>query len=191
MITHIIYHIYGYKVGCTKDLVRRLDEYRYEGYTAEEVEILEKLHDKSDQEAGDIEWAWADKLGYRRGPHYSTSFVVGGSEAGRKGGYRTAELGLSGFKTMTYEFHSARSKQNGIRMAAEGNTPAFREDECPHCGLRSNYMILRRWHFDYCPKNPNRIGEPKKFLGHSLESRKKISDSVRKNWQDFRGRSTT
>lgn len=67
MITHIIYHIPGRKVGCTKSL-----EGRKSWYSKDTIfEVLEELEDKTDQEAGDIEWAWADKFGYRRGVHYT------------------------------------------------------------------------------------------------------------------------
>lgn len=67
MITHIIYHIPGRKVGCTKNLSKRRRWYPKGLY----IEVLEELHDKTDQEAGDIEWAWADMFGYRREAHYA------------------------------------------------------------------------------------------------------------------------
>lgn len=71
MITHIIYHIPGRKVGCTKNIVWRKKLYLDREGILPSIEILEELHDKTDQEAGDIEWAWADKFGYPRGNHYT------------------------------------------------------------------------------------------------------------------------
>jgi hypothetical protein len=67
---HLIYHIRGRKVGCTTNLDSRQQMYlRAEGRIPE-MEILEVLRNKTDQEAGDIEWQWADRFGYHRGTHY-------------------------------------------------------------------------------------------------------------------------
>ena len=53
MITHIIYHIPGRKVGCCKDLEYRKSLYLEMEGAIPEIEVLEELHDKSDQEATD------------------------------------------------------------------------------------------------------------------------------------------
>jgi general stress protein YciG len=96
MITHVVYHIYGYKVGCTRDFNRRCTEYRQQKkFTLFEIEILEELHNKTDQEAGDIEWQWADKFGYSRGQHYTRTWSQFSNEElldiCRKGGKSRAE----------------------------------------------------------------------------------------------------
>lgn len=101
MITHYIYEIVGRKVGCCKSLEYRMKRYdEREGTHPKFVRILERLHDKTDQEAGDIEWSWADKLGYRRGVHYTVSmnaYSARGRRGGRSsnspnGGLRRAEI---------------------------------------------------------------------------------------------------
>jgi hypothetical protein len=73
MIIHYVYHIPGRKVGCCKDIERRMGLYEEMEGQRPNHEILEALHGGSDQEAGDIEWAWADRLGYRRGVHYTVT----------------------------------------------------------------------------------------------------------------------
>jgi hypothetical protein len=69
--SHTIYHVYGRKCGCTKNLRDRKQWYRSNWGFDPIIRILEELYDKTDQEAGDIEWQYADKLGYRRGVHYT------------------------------------------------------------------------------------------------------------------------
>lgn len=73
MGTYYIYHLPGKKVGATTDLVRRFTEYRQGGYKGK-IEVLETLN-CSVMEAGNREWAWADKFGYRRGWHYSSTYA--------------------------------------------------------------------------------------------------------------------
>ena len=60
VVSHTIYHIPGRKVGCTQSLERRKQQYLAEEGRIPQIEILEELSDKTDQEAGDIEWQWAD-----------------------------------------------------------------------------------------------------------------------------------
>ena len=156
MITHVIYHIVGRKVGCCADLMSRKSWYPKDTT----IEVVEELYDKSDQEAGDIEWQWADRFGYDRGVHYAeikrrmsnrgpdyfsemgrkvsgfrTITMEQRIENGLKGARRTAELGLSGLK-------NPKNRFGGNRQRAQ----------CPHCGMESNLMILKRWHFDKCPR---------------------------------------
>lgn len=208
MATHTIYHIYGYKVGCTNNLIRRISEYRRMGFSTEEIQVLEELHDKTDKEAGDIEWQWADRFGYRRGAHYSTltreqrsigfstmSFEahqeagrkgdrrarelgtgiygltleqrreggrrggkIGGKngsredkiKAGLKGGQRAAELGRTGFQTMTFEKHS----EIGHQTAKLGRAGFQIKIVCVHCGFESNAANIHQWHDDNCKKRP-------------------------------------
>jgi hypothetical protein len=70
--TFYIYHLPGKKVGCTSNPQKRFETYRAQGYTGQIV-ILQKMN-CSVQQAGDIEWRYADHFGYRRGWHYSTTF---------------------------------------------------------------------------------------------------------------------
>lgn len=70
-MAHTIYHIQGRKVGCTNNFERRKSQYP-EGT---EFEIIEILENKSDQEAGDREWFWADHFGYNRGEHYVSALT--------------------------------------------------------------------------------------------------------------------
>src|SRR5580700_1047370 len=90
---HYIYEIEGRKVGCCKDIEYRLQLYQDDEGISPKLVILEILHHKTDQEAGDIEWQWADKLGYRRGTHYTQTLKAnlirarnGGLKGGSKGG---------------------------------------------------------------------------------------------------------
>jgi hypothetical protein len=69
MITHIIYHLPGIKVGCTQSLGDR--KRYYPRHQIRMLKVLEELHEHSDQQAGDREWEWADHFGYKRGPHYT------------------------------------------------------------------------------------------------------------------------
>src|ERR1700676_1397935 len=88
-VIHTIYHVLGCKVGCTSDFGRRITEYPQ----GTEFEILQELHDKTDKQAGDIEWEWADSFGYKRGQHYSiiasNEMRLRAAEGGRKGGQQT------------------------------------------------------------------------------------------------------
>jgi hypothetical protein len=182
MITHIIYHIPGRKVGCTKNLKGRLLWYRrYEGKEPE-YEVLEELHDKTDQEAGDRERFWADKFGYPRGPHFTSLTFELRSTGGRKGGSisgpKTLIEGL-GIHAITQEQNREYSRQGGRRLAELGRSPfqiMTREKrqeigrKVGHIGGRigglasskivvvcphcgiKGTFILYRWHFDNCPK---------------------------------------
>ena len=158
MITHIIYHIPGRKVGCTRNLeARRLLYLSREG-SIPKIEILEELCDKTDQEAGDQEWRWADRLGYKRGKHYAESgYVVISMEtrirAGRKGGRASAVNSTLEQKQEKGRRAAARRTPEGLRRIAQRcalNGAALIRDHCPHCGLESNRMILLRWHFNKC-----------------------------------------
>jgi general stress protein YciG len=152
MITHVIYHIYGRKVGCTKNFHRRKGWYRFvDGYTDKDFEILEELHNKTDQEAGDIERQWAGTLGYKPGNHYAVTIKnvsqtpiekrreIGNrlfelrlgihslssqdkAEAGRKGANRVNELGLGGFQNMTRQQYAEAGRKGGSRTSSLGHS---------------------------------------------------------------------
>lgn len=82
---YTIYHLPGRKVGCTCNPGRRFKEYRLQGYTGP-IEILERLH-CSVTEAGNREWEFADKFGYRRGWHYTLTYAGQGVKRRMKSGY--------------------------------------------------------------------------------------------------------
>jgi hypothetical protein len=180
MISHYIYYIASInKVGCTRNLLSRMWAYKYHLGFKPEFEILEELHDKTDQEAGDIEWQWADRFDCRRGVHYTKSMKALNStgsfvrmsaddrvSAGRKGGLRTQQV-------LTPEQKKENSRKGG-KIGGSKNGPGrlgragwqiltleqrikfgrmgVIKDQCPHCGLESNRSILHRWHFDNCPQ---------------------------------------
>ena len=57
------------KVGCTSNFCKRKAQYP-EGTR---IEVLEVLENVTERDAGDREWAWADKFDYDRGRHYVSS----------------------------------------------------------------------------------------------------------------------
>lgn len=84
-----------------------------------EIELLEELHDATDQEAGDREWYWADKFGYSRGLHYALTMravsargKIGGKIGGAITGPKMFELGTGIFAMSEEEKYKARSKGN-------------------------------------------------------------------------------
>lgn len=173
MITHYIYHIPGVKVGCARNLEKR--KLWYSRDVSRKIKILEILYDKTDQEAGDIEWAWADRFGYKRGNHYVITITTmkkspsEWSKFGRKAGRRAAELGKTGFQTMSMQEVAAKrwakmsSEQKfsivqkaGLKAGELGHSGCQKRAMCPHCGLESSIPVLSRWHFNNCP-HKNRI----------------------------------
>lgn len=83
MITHVIYEIPGRKIGCTIDLENRLCLYKQWEGIRPEVRILEELHDATDQEAGDRERYWQEKLGYKVDrQHYADTVAMAASSVG-------------------------------------------------------------------------------------------------------------
>lgn len=157
MITHVIYHIPGRKVGCTRNLSKRMMNYPKDT----QFEILEELCDFTDKQAGDREWEWADKFGYRRGSHFTViprednlrGASMGGRiaaklkkggwwgltidqriEAGKKGGRTTADRGKAGFQNYTPEQRTEHGRRGGtasaLRNAKRGTNP-FQDNRTP------------------------------------------------------------
>lgn len=179
MITHYIYHIPGRKVGCTKDLKTREWDYKSKEGTIPTMEVLEEVHDANDQEAGDREWWWADKLGYPRSHHYThtlriTSGItpeqrsIRGHKAGTKRMNNLTQEGRRELATkasraalispnrkpppkLSFEQASDRSSKTTQRMVAEGHH-TLQPTECPHCGTKGGFLALQRWHFNRCRK---------------------------------------
>jgi hypothetical protein len=172
---HFIYHIAGRKVGCTKDMNYRKSLYKQMEGVVPKIEILEELHDKTDQEAGDMEWQWADKLGYKRDTHYTVTMKAVSSR-GRSGALARLALPESELddqasrrrdklmSNFSFEERSSwakkasvnkeASKRGGLKggrtTAALGKTAWQQKAECPNCGLVGGLAIMMRWHFDNC-----------------------------------------
>ena len=73
MRTFTIYHVPGYKVGCTADpnrLKYNFKHYGVEPHILEELELPDTT--ESWQIVGDLEFEHADIFGYDRGKHYRT-----------------------------------------------------------------------------------------------------------------------
>lgn len=132
MITHhVIYHISAIKkIGCSKNFEER--KKAYPKYTI--FEILEELHDKTDQEAGDREQWWRRQLGYNKDLHYTITVrnnTAPGAfsnrtpeqriASGRKGGKRASELGV-GVHGLSPEERILNAKKASLK-AAEVTTP--------------------------------------------------------------------
>lgn len=139
---HVIYHIVGRKVGCSQNIERRMKTYEEKEGERPIYEVLEELNGVSNQEAGDREWWWADKFGYKRGVHYAVIRTAAiersrrGTElstpeqktlAGKNGGRRRAEI-LSG------ERISEIAREAGKR-SIETRTPEYRSATGRHAGL--------------------------------------------------------
>ena len=128
MITHIIYEIIGRKIGCCKSIEYRMKKYEEsDGKRPVFIRIRERLNDKTDKEAGDIEWMWADRLGYKRGVHYTISInaIKVGS---RKGGARLNEI-------ITHEHRVEMGRKGG---AKGGRIGGFRRAESLSAQKRSD-----------------------------------------------------
>jgi general stress protein YciG len=94
------------------------------------------------------------------------------SEIGRKAGKASAEsktfeqkskqgheAGLRSRINLTKEQSSEIGRKAGLvggrKAASLQKSGAHIRVHCPHCGLESNLMVLKRWHFDKCKLNPN------------------------------------
>jgi hypothetical protein len=178
---YIIYHIPGVKVGCTVNFEARKIQYD-EGTV---FEVLEELDESvGDKLAGDREWYWADHFGYHRGRHYSEynwnvnippedreGFAsLGGSSpisgyksgaAGRVGGRRQAELGMTPFQNFTREQQSEYGKLGGVaggRRTAELGTTAFHTGAAGRASARSSLSVNNR--IQACPHCNREIRGP-------------------------------
>lgn len=175
---YTIYHIKGFKIGCTKNVQRRKDFYESQLGYRPRFYVLERVPiDTPEKTVAMIERAWIDKHGYHRGVPYDRALVgvrKAASKGGAVGGFVTmskqkrSEVVQAAVKKMArmrrlgqwdealakipFEERSARSKQ----MHAEGVLGFFKEGlaKCPHCKKTGHMAILKAWHFDRCKKNP-------------------------------------
>ena len=154
---HTIYHIPGIKVGCTVDFRLRAKKYP----KGTEFEIIGDFYGLTHEQAGDIEFLFADIYGYKKGFHYA-SIQRGNSEqalktmgvSGRKARSRKGveTLGEEGNKARSLKSnspeHLARRKESGVKTAETMNLKP--DLICPHCGLKGRGNSMLQWHFDRC-----------------------------------------
>jgi hypothetical protein len=142
LIKHVIYHIPGQKVGCTSNFEQRKEKYPENTI----FEILEELI-CTPNDAGDKEWEWAAKFGYKKGSHYGKSSwnVTMNSQI------RTINGKKAAINTFTPE-HQKRiaglgGKSGGKRGALNSNQKDY---QCPHCNKIGKSNAMARWHFENC-----------------------------------------
>lgn len=148
MITHIIYHVIGRKVGCTIDMLKRRAYYRSKGINI--IRILEELHNKTDQEAGDIEWQWADHFGYRRGQHFAVSRKAALAPPPERRSENARAAILQGRANRSAERNSEIAQMGGKATAEKRNGAQHQRGRCPHCDTETTLAVLGRLHFDRC-----------------------------------------
>jgi general stress protein YciG len=180
---HIIYHIPGRKVGCTKDIEHRMKLYEeYEGRRPKHYEILQILYRKTDQEAGDIEWQWADRFGYQRENHYTVTIKSASTRA------------TNGNYSLTAEQRIARSKKAGTIAAGKGGrnrfaamTPEEKSELARKASARSLEVTTpeRRKEIGQAA---GRIGGKNRFAAMTSEQRSELSRKANlKRWHPDRG----
>jgi len=106
MKTFTIYHVPGHKVGATGNWPRRsktnFKKYGVEPHIIEQLELSDTLENW--QIVGDLEFEYADDLGYDRGLHYIQI---------RKAGRLTLAQKAAGGRNGTFEDRSRRGKIGG------------------------------------------------------------------------------
>src|SRR4051812_35794160 len=170
MPTYTIYHIYGFKVGCTKNLARRITEYRSFGYQPFEIEILEVLQDVTEDYAGNVEWKWADHFGYFRGSHYAELKSEDRVLNGRKGGKAAAiSVGPEAL---------AERGRRMIRVRMERETPEQRSERA----RKGGFAAAKSTSVEFRQALGRRNGRKAKELGlgiHGMSQEQRI-DAARK-----------
>lgn len=134
-ITHIIYHIPGIKVGCTANLKRRRTEYK------SKLEVLEELHDKTDREAGDIEWDWAGKYGYPLGRHYADIASKEMRESARVGGIKGGRKSATSHGKNWYKEHGRKRGRVSGANYVNRTTPKQRFERASKAAIRAREII--------------------------------------------------
>lgn len=165
-ISVVIYHAPNYvrtsgkkgKVGCTQDLEHRKKEYDM----GRGVKILERLENVTTKEAGDREWYWADKLGYRRGNHYIYALIgrINGSKiGGPRGGTANVRSGhLRRISHLGGKVTGRRNVETGqVFLAAAANVSS------------PNHITKQKFTCQYC----NRIGIGPSIFRHIRSCKEK------------------
>jgi hypothetical protein len=151
---YVIYHAVGVKCGCTVTYRYRKSRYK-EGTVFEILDLIPRS--LGDKFAGDIEWFYADWYGYQRGPHYSKSnwglrmtqeqrIRAGSKGSGSKGGTRAAELGKTGFMTMSQERRGALAKKGSEVACAGPNHNSKQILTCTICGRTMKGLLAMASH---------------------------------------------
>jgi hypothetical protein len=150
---HTIYHAIGIKVGCTTNLARRRAYYRSKGIII--LRVLEELHDKTDQEAGDIEWQWADRFGYQRGQHFAVSRKAALSLPPERRS-EIARATICNTRSHSSERNLEIARMGGRSTAERRTGAAYQRGQCSYCGTETTLAVLARCHNDRCWHRPNR-----------------------------------
>lgn len=162
---HTIYHIPGVKVGCTIDFKNRKKQYPPDTI----FEILEELENITDEEAGDIEWSYADKFNYPRRTHYKFNWNSNLTseqriKIGKNNAAHMSSVGLSGAGgKIGGKVQGKINAENGhmtmlgkiygpINGKAQGLINGKVERTCPHCGKSGKGPAMLKWHFERCKK---------------------------------------
>ncbi len=160
-----IYHVPDLKkVGCTRNFKKRCWE-RYRGLAVVVLEII--AASKGAEYAGDVEWDYADKFGYKRRSHYTNTWdfkltisqrreygALGSKGHSAEGRLRLVEAGKRNVPKGVARMDPEKAAEIAAKgAAANGRSPnnAFRQKlTCPTCGMIGNTGNMKRFHFDNC-----------------------------------------
>jgi hypothetical protein len=114
------------------------------------VEVLEVIN-CSAQQAGDREWEWAEKFGYKKGSHYVNNGAGKLTSIERALNMkRNAMNGITGFQNYTQEQRTLYSSVGGKQTAFLKKGAYFQQIQCPFCYKEGQEAAMKRWHFDNC-----------------------------------------
>tara|TARA_R110002051_G_scaffold128215_5_gene201842 strand:+ start:1712 stop:2149 length:438 start_codon:yes stop_codon:yes gene_type:complete len=139
MKTYLIYHIPGKKIGCTKDLYKRMSD---QGFT--QWEILEEhncIYEVSDREI-QLQKDYGlpvDKVPYWKSVQNRFKWTSEtAAAAGRKGGTTTRDMGhFASLKTKEHQAMAGRANKGLPKL----------KSPCPKCGVLISNTNLQR-HID-------------------------------------------
>jgi hypothetical protein len=157
---YTIYHVYGVKIGCTKNYP---DRCLGQGFEDGSFGIEDLVSDDCGKKfAGDVEKFWQKYYGYRvdRG-HYlyldemgrrsgelgTTGFQSG--EAGKVGGRRSSE------EQIRSGTHISQLGLTGLQTGVAQRIAGRKEHTCPYCGKIGRGNVMFRHHFDNCLSRGN------------------------------------
>ena len=145
---YYIYHIDGVKIGCTKDLTKRM---RDQGFT--DWEILEEHTDINLASTREIELQTEfglpiDKIPYWKTIEHAQSGSVLGGRTGKGGGNpNMSTTGEVWGKINGKLYGSTNGKLHGSANGTKSQSYSY---TCPHCNKIGKGSIYFRWHGDNC-----------------------------------------
>ena len=150
MVTYYIYHIRGIKIGCTKNLIKRMRE---QGFT--EWEILETHTDG--WLAGDREIELQKEYGL---PVDTVHYMV----ALQNSGFGSSEVARLGANALTHEQRVRLGKivgrmQKGKPKPYHVGLNLQKQKVCHVCNKQVNAGNYERFHGDKCKQSPENIKE--------------------------------